>query len=93
MLIGSLDQPYRISELLDGGELKFGRSSKAFGQGTSRALSCVIRNNTPSIFNSINEMAWKSKNPTHIYGPVVSLTIKYRCLSVSSLVFQSNPHP
>ena len=30
MLNGSLDQPYRISELLDGGELKFGKSSKAF---------------------------------------------------------------
>ena len=42
MLIGSLDQPYRISELLDGGELKFGRSSKAFGQGTSTVELCLV---------------------------------------------------
>ena len=59
------------------GEGKFGKDSKDFGQETKAALSGVMKNKMP-LSDNINEMVWKTKTHTHIFGSVVYvLVIKY----------------
>jgi hypothetical protein len=65
---------YSLDDLLVGGETTFRKAalSKVFGLGTDKALSNIIKPNTP-ISEAIKKLVWEPSTFTHIFGKVVGL--------------------
>jgi len=75
------DKKYSMKDLLAGGEEAYLKYSKAFGEGSRKALSAVLIPDTP-LYDSIDNMIWRVSSGR--LGSVVSSNPKPTILLLTS---------